>query len=67
MRTQWGCWQYKTRYAQTYADERHKNKPKHIKLTKAVEKFVDEKILVSDRSLIRAYMSSWKQIHEKRF
>jgi IS30 family transposase len=44
MRTQWGCWQYKTHYAQTYADERHKNKPKHIKLTKTVEKFVDEKL-----------------------
>ncbi|WP_342226998.1 hypothetical protein [Rickettsiella endosymbiont of Rhagonycha lignosa] len=28
MRTQWGCWQYKTHYAQTYAEERHKNKPK---------------------------------------
>jgi len=42
--TQWGCWHYKTHYAQTYADERQKNKSKHIKLTKAVEKFVDEKV-----------------------
>lgn len=46
MRTQWGCWQYKTHYAQTYADERHKNKPKHIKLTKTVERFIDEKLQI---------------------
>lgn len=38
------CPQDKTYYAQSYTDERHKNKPKHIKLTKAVEKFVDEKL-----------------------
>ncbi|MGC1853953.1 MAG: helix-turn-helix domain-containing protein [Candidatus Aquirickettsiella sp.] len=44
-RAQWGNWEYKTHYAQTYADERHKNKPKRIKFTKAVEKFVDEKAL----------------------
>jgi transposase, IS30 family len=45
-RTQWGCWQYKTHYAQTYADERHKNKLKHIKLTKTVERFIDEKLQI---------------------
>lgn len=44
MRTQWGCWQYKTHYAQTYADDRHKNKPKRIKFNKIVEKFVTEKV-----------------------
>lgn len=44
MRTQWGCWQYKTHYAQTYAEERHKNKPKRIKFNKIVEKFVNEKV-----------------------
>lgn len=46
MRTQWGCWQYKTHYAQTYADERDKNKLKHIKLTKTVERFIDEKLQI---------------------
>jgi transposase, IS30 family len=44
MRTQWGCWQYKTQYAQTYAEERHKNKAKQIKFTKEVEKLVQEKL-----------------------
>lgn len=44
MRTQWGFWQYKTQYAQTYTDERHKNKPKQIKFTQEVEKIVVEKL-----------------------
>ena len=44
MRNQRGCWQYKSHYAQTYADERHKNKPKRIKFTKTVEKIDNEKI-----------------------
>ncbi|MFZ2486460.1 MAG: IS30 family transposase [Candidatus Rickettsiella isopodorum] len=43
-RVQWGSWEYKTHYAQTYAEERHKNKPKRIKLTKVVEKFIEEKV-----------------------
>lgn len=44
MRTQWCCWQYKSHDAQTYTDERHKNKLKNIKLTKTVEKFIEEKL-----------------------
>jgi transposase, IS30 family len=45
MRTKLGCWQYKPNYAQRYAEDRHKEKPKKIKFTKNVEKFVREKLL----------------------
>ena len=45
VRTSLSCWQYKPDYAQAYADERHKNKLKHVKFTKEVENFVREKLL----------------------
>ena len=45
VRTKLGFWQYKPDYAQTYAEERHKNKPKRVKFTKEVESFVREKLL----------------------
>lgn len=44
MRTQLGAWQYKPNYAQTYAEDRHKNKAKKIKFSAEVESFVREKI-----------------------
>lgn len=44
VRTALGSWQYKPGYAQGYADERHKNKPKNVKFTESVKKFVREKI-----------------------
>ncbi len=37
-------WQYKPNYAQTYADERHKDKNKQVKFNKEVEQFVREKL-----------------------
>jgi transposase, IS30 family len=45
VRTKLGSWQYKPGYAQTYAEQRRKDKPKQIKFTKDVEKFVCEKVL----------------------
>lgn len=45
VRTKLGSWQYKPDYAQNYAEQRHKNKPKQIKFTKEVEAFVREKLL----------------------
>lgn len=45
VRASLGCWQYKPNYAQTYADERHKNKRKYVKFTKEIESFVREKLL----------------------
>ena len=44
-RTALGSWQYKPNYAQTYAEDRHKEKPKHVKFTNEVEQFVREKLL----------------------
>lgn len=44
VRTALGSWQYKTHYAQTYTDNRHRNKNKHRKFTPAVEKFVRKKL-----------------------
>jgi IS30 family transposase len=46
VRTALGSWQYKVDYAQGYADDRQKNKPKHIKFTAEVEEFVQEKLLI---------------------
>lgn len=43
--TKLGCWQYKSNYAQSYTDERHKKKPKRVKFTKEVQDFVREKVL----------------------
>ncbi len=45
VRTALGSWQYKPNYAQTYTEDRHKNKPKKTKFTGSVEKFVREKIV----------------------
>ena len=39
-----GSWTYKVDYAQSKADFRKKNKPKHIKFTKQVKSFVIEKV-----------------------
>lgn len=44
VRTALGSWQYKPDYAQGYAEDRRKQKPKHVKFTKEIEKFVCEKI-----------------------
>lgn len=44
VRTALGSWQYKPGYAQTYTENRHKEKRKHIKFTKQVETFVREKL-----------------------
>lgn len=44
MRTRLGSWQYKPDYAQTYTDDRHKQKNKHVKLTPTAEQFIREKI-----------------------
>ena len=43
--TRSGYWHYKPNYAQTYTEERHKQKPKRVKFTQAVETFVHEKLL----------------------
>ena len=43
--TKLGSWQYKPGYAQTYVEQRHKNKSKKIKFTEKVEKFTREKLL----------------------
>jgi len=45
VRTALGSWQYKPNYAQTYTEDRHKNKLKKTKFTASVEKFVREKIV----------------------
>jgi transposase, IS30 family len=44
VRTSFGDWQYKPNYAQTYAEERHRKKPKQIKLTPHVQDFIQEKV-----------------------
>jgi IS30 family transposase len=44
VRTSFGSWQYKTHYAQTYTEDRHKHKNKHRKFTPEVEKFVRRKL-----------------------
>ncbi|MBA3662366.1 MAG: IS30 family transposase [Gammaproteobacteria bacterium] len=46
VRTKLGSWQYKPNYAQSYTDERHKNKNKEVKFTKDAEAFVREKLLL---------------------
>lgn len=46
VRTKLGSWQYKPNYAQTYAEDRRKNKAKKIKFTSDVEAFVREKLLI---------------------
>lgn len=43
--TKLGSWQYKPNYAQAYAKERHKEKPKHRKFTEKIKAFVKEKLL----------------------
>lgn len=45
VRTKLGSWQYKPSYAQSYASERHREKPKAIKFTDDVKVFVREKLL----------------------
>lgn len=40
VRTALGSWQYKPSYAQTYAENRHKEKRKHVKFTQEAEAFV---------------------------
>jgi IS30 family transposase len=44
VRTAMDSWQYKPHYAQTYAEERHKYKPKPVKLTEPVKSFVRIKV-----------------------
>lgn len=44
MRTTLGCWQYKPNYAQTYTEERHKDKNKRLKLTQAAEALIRDKL-----------------------
>jgi IS30 family transposase len=44
VRTALGSWQYKSNYAQGYAEDRHKTKPKRIKFTQEVEAFVRAKL-----------------------
>ena len=34
----------KANYAQTYADERQNNKPKHVKANEQIKTFINEKI-----------------------
>lgn len=45
VRTALGSWQYKPNYAQSNADQRHKEKAKKIKFTKEVALFIKDKIL----------------------
>lgn len=45
VRTALGPWQYKPGYAQSYAEERHREKRKYVKFTKEAENFVREKLL----------------------
>ena len=44
VRTSNGYWQYKPDYAQTYANERHRDKPKAAKLTQEVRSFICDKL-----------------------
>ena len=44
VRTALGSWQYKVDYAQGYANERQRKKPKCVKFTAEVEAFVREKL-----------------------
>lgn len=44
VRTKLGSWQYKPDYAQQYANERHKNKKKRVKLTDKVANFIRDKL-----------------------
>lgn len=45
VRSAWGFWAYKPNYAQFNADENHRTKKKHIKLTESVKTFIKEKLL----------------------
>ena len=45
VRTKLGSWQYKADYAQTYTQERHKEKNKAVKFNQEVETFVRHKLL----------------------
>ncbi len=44
VRTRLGYWDYKADYAQAFADQRKKAKPKFIKFTEQIKTFVIEKI-----------------------
>lgn len=44
VRTRLGYWDYKADYAQSFADQRKKTKPKFIKFTEQIKAFVIEKI-----------------------
>jgi transposase, IS30 family len=45
IRTKYGYWTYKADYAQTYAENRRKNKKHPVKFNESVETFVKEKLL----------------------
>lgn len=42
VRTALGSWQYKPNYAQSYTDERQKEKYKHVKFTKEVDSLFEK-------------------------
>lgn len=44
VRTQYGSWQYKPNYAQCYANQRHKEKKKRVKLTPEAGDFIRAKV-----------------------
>ncbi|WP_131783779.1 IS30 family transposase [Legionella gresilensis] len=44
VRTRLGYWTYKANYAQKYADDRQRDKPKHIKAKEEVKAFIIEKL-----------------------
>jgi IS30 family transposase len=44
VRTRLGYWTYKADYAQAYANERKKTKPRYLKFTEQIKSFVSEKI-----------------------
>ncbi|STX28713.1 IS30B/C/D transposase [Legionella beliardensis] len=44
IRTRLGYWTYKANYAQKYADDRQRDKPKYIKVNEEIKQFIREKI-----------------------
>ncbi|MEO8401009.1 MAG: hypothetical protein ABI597_04325 [Gammaproteobacteria bacterium] len=44
VRTQLGSWQYKPDYAQAFADQKHREKKKKVKLTNEAKSFIREKL-----------------------
>jgi len=51
VRTALGSWQYKPGYAQGYAEERHKKKPKPIKFTKETDFYFAHPYFSRERAL----------------